>query len=197
MNDQAHSTREMIEEAALRLFAMKGYPQTSMEEIAKDVGISKPAIYHHFESKERLFRSILDNARKEQDRIMDEVRAGNLSLHDAIEQLIRRVIQFIREKPDWARLILLIHQIPGDMKNMLDLNRLEEENRAVFIGLVKHSMAGFKLRPGLTMENFADFLMGVFYAFVAKGLLMGETYDMDTTPRVVRDIVLYGSFEKA
>jgi AcrR family transcriptional regulator len=45
---------------AQQLFASKGYNGTSMNDIVKESGVSKGAIYNHFESKERLFMSLLN-----------------------------------------------------------------------------------------------------------------------------------------
>lgn len=52
------STYERILLAAYDYFAENGYEKASMSEIAKLVGISKPALYHHFESKEALFEAL-------------------------------------------------------------------------------------------------------------------------------------------
>ena len=51
-------THTQIMDTAERLFAMKGFDGTSMNDIVKDSGVSKGAIYGHFESKERLFLSL-------------------------------------------------------------------------------------------------------------------------------------------
>lgn len=56
--DQWNETHQTIMNTALRLFATKGYNGTSMNDIVKDSGVSKGAIYSHFESKERLFLSL-------------------------------------------------------------------------------------------------------------------------------------------
>jgi AcrR family transcriptional regulator len=45
-------------DSAERLFATKGFNGTSMNDIVKESGLSKGAIYGHFESKERLFLSL-------------------------------------------------------------------------------------------------------------------------------------------
>lgn len=52
-------TREVILKTALELFADKGYDATSMREIAEKIGISKPALYYHFDSKEDIVRGVL------------------------------------------------------------------------------------------------------------------------------------------
>jgi AcrR family transcriptional regulator len=52
-------TRERILEAALTLFAEKGYEATSMRQIAEQLGITKAALYYHFDSKADIVRTML------------------------------------------------------------------------------------------------------------------------------------------
>jgi AcrR family transcriptional regulator len=57
--DQAGgSTRERILDVALDLFTDQGFDGTSMREIAERLHISKPAIYHHFASKEEILMAL-------------------------------------------------------------------------------------------------------------------------------------------
>ncbi|MGC4946656.1 TetR/AcrR family transcriptional regulator [Streptomyces sp. DT224] len=51
--------RRAIVEAALRVFAQAGYAQASLDVIAAEAGVSKPTIYNHLGSKEKLFRYVL------------------------------------------------------------------------------------------------------------------------------------------
>ncbi|MBN2017292.1 MAG: TetR/AcrR family transcriptional regulator [Candidatus Cloacimonetes bacterium] len=54
-------TKDLIVQTALKLFLSKGFNETSMNEIAVEVGISKPAIYHHFKNKDELVQAIFDH----------------------------------------------------------------------------------------------------------------------------------------
>ena len=53
------STKESILEEALRQFSQKGFDGTSMSDIAKPLGITKAALYKHFESKQQIFDEII------------------------------------------------------------------------------------------------------------------------------------------
>jgi len=55
-------TKQRIIRTALKLFLRKGYDRASMQEIARGAGVTKGGVYHHFESKEHLFREALDFA---------------------------------------------------------------------------------------------------------------------------------------
>jgi AcrR family transcriptional regulator len=52
-------TRQRIQEVARELFAAKGVQRTSLQDIADRLGLTKPALYYHFASREELVRSIV------------------------------------------------------------------------------------------------------------------------------------------
>ncbi|HEY9290773.1 MAG TPA: TetR/AcrR family transcriptional regulator [Microlunatus sp.] len=52
-------TKQRIQDVARELFAERGVQRTSLQEIANRLGISKPALYYHFSSREELVRSIV------------------------------------------------------------------------------------------------------------------------------------------
>lgn len=54
------NTRGRILDAALGVFALKGYHDTRMDEIVDESGTSKGSIYFHFPNKERLFLALVD-----------------------------------------------------------------------------------------------------------------------------------------
>jgi len=58
-NRSEHSRRHVLD-AALNLFSHQGYRATTMREIADKAGVSTGNVYHHFEDKEQIFRTLLD-----------------------------------------------------------------------------------------------------------------------------------------
>ena len=59
-NKSTDNSKEQILEAAMKVFVKKGYSQTRMEDIAEVSGLSKGAIYHHYDSKKNLFLALID-----------------------------------------------------------------------------------------------------------------------------------------
>ncbi|WP_142825989.1 TetR/AcrR family transcriptional regulator [Planococcus soli] len=57
--------RTELMKQAVHLFSLKGFHQTSVQEVAQAVGISKGAFYKHFDSKENLFIEILKQYHEE------------------------------------------------------------------------------------------------------------------------------------
>ena len=53
-------TKEIIIQKSFVLFLTKGYKEVSVNEIHKECGVSKGAFYHHFVSKDALYKEVLD-----------------------------------------------------------------------------------------------------------------------------------------
>lgn len=56
----AAPTRDRIMEAAIDLFTEQGFDKTSLREVAERVGVTKAALYYHFQSKEELLASLIE-----------------------------------------------------------------------------------------------------------------------------------------
>ena len=58
--ERSERSRGQILDAALKLFAHRGYGATSVRDIAELAHLSKGNVYHHFPDKEAIFRALLD-----------------------------------------------------------------------------------------------------------------------------------------
>jgi len=82
------SRLQIIIDKASVLFHEKGYRATSLDDIAKELGITKPAIYHYIESKEELlfiiYRQVFDSAFKQ----ISKVTVSHLSPDEKLRHII-------------------------------------------------------------------------------------------------------------
>lgn len=76
---EANVRKNEILDAAARLFAEKGFDNTSTSDIMSAVGIAKGTLYHHFKSKEDIMDSLIE---RQTTQILDRARkaAGDTSL---------------------------------------------------------------------------------------------------------------------
>lgn len=91
--------REEILDAALELFAQKGYDRVSVREIAREAGLSQAGLLHHFSTKEELFLEVL---RRRDDRDGDPINHRHLH---SVEHLISAVTHNASE-PGLVRLFV-------------------------------------------------------------------------------------------
>ena len=92
--------RKKILKTAGRLFAQRGYFGTSMNEIAKEVGVGKSALYYHFESKEALCRELMTGSCKELKGRLKKTVENSLTPVDILFNLIKTFLDFRLEHPE-------------------------------------------------------------------------------------------------
>ena len=85
--------RESILRAASELFARQGYPGTSMNDLARACGISKPLLYHYVSDKYQLLLEITEGHVSRLEALVAEVSALKLAPQDALRQMIARFVQ--------------------------------------------------------------------------------------------------------
>ena len=66
-------TKERIRETALELFSEKGYPGTSMSDIAGRMGLTKAALYKHYAGKQEIFDAIVEATAARYQRYTDQI----------------------------------------------------------------------------------------------------------------------------
>ncbi|GEM82427.1 TetR/AcrR family transcriptional regulator [Meiothermus hypogaeus] len=69
-------TRQALLQKARKAFAERGYAATSMEDLARTLGLTKAAVYHHFASKRALLEALLEEGFQETQRALS--RPGTL-----------------------------------------------------------------------------------------------------------------------
>jgi AcrR family transcriptional regulator len=62
---QGDVTKAALIREARELFGQHGYVDTSLDEVAAKAGVTKGALYHHFEGKEGLFRAVFEQVHRE------------------------------------------------------------------------------------------------------------------------------------
>ncbi|MCT4507276.1 MAG: TetR/AcrR family transcriptional regulator [Tepidibacter sp.] len=87
-------TGKKIKEASLELIAERGYCQTTLSLIAKRVGIKKPSIYSHFQSKEEIFFSILEDEIKKLNAYMENIY-NDIEKYELEEMLYIIIYRFV------------------------------------------------------------------------------------------------------
>lgn len=89
------STKDIILDVAIELFAEKGYNRVSIREIATAVGIKGSSIYNHFKSKEDIMETLLSLFKEESDK-----HFGSFYMDMNLDSLIETVaIEELLEKP--------------------------------------------------------------------------------------------------
>jgi AcrR family transcriptional regulator len=100
---QGEETRSKLLAAAGELFGARGYNDTSLDDIVAAAGVTKGALYHHFEGKEDLFRVLFEQVKRDvseqvgttflQPDAWKALLAGSVAIVDAhLDPAVRRIV---------------------------------------------------------------------------------------------------------
>lgn len=159
------STRTRIQQEAARLFVASGYHGVSMREVAEAVGVTKPALYHHYADKEALFLAMLDGALAGLSRLIKHASAQQ----GVRAQLQTLVDELVASAPE-QRVGL---QLASELRHVTPERRaaFEGEYRRVWMGglaaLFEAAVARGELRTDLPATALARAFLAITYPLVS------------------------------
>src|SRR5258708_9690599 len=106
--------------AATRLFAAHGFEGTALQDIADAVGVSKPAVLHHFPSKEHVRQAVLDGILTHWNEALPRLLLAATASQDRFDAVFGETHRFFAADPDRARLIVReALDRPAEMRKLL------------------------------------------------------------------------------
>jgi TetR/AcrR family transcriptional regulator len=91
--------------AAMRLFAAHGFEGTALQDIADAVGVSKPAVLHHFPSKEHVRQAVLDEILSHWNEALPRLLLAATGSGDRFDAVFGELYRFFSTNPDRARVL--------------------------------------------------------------------------------------------
>ncbi|MCB9155503.1 MAG: TetR/AcrR family transcriptional regulator [Caldilineaceae bacterium] len=166
------STRDKILDAALNIFAAKGYYDTRMDEIVDESGSSKGSIYFHFPNKERLFLALVDQFANLLERrvieSIDQYEEGIGRVRAALEAIVATFGRYRRP----AKLMLI--QAAG-LGAPFEQKRQEINDRFARLigGYLRDAIRVGDIEP-VDVEVVSYAWMGAIYAVIIRWVYTGE-----------------------
>ena len=106
--------REEILETALRLFSERGVSDVSTRDIAGMVGISQPALYAYFQSRDDLLAELSERAFEELEQRMRALPEDAVTDRNALLRVCRVYIDFGLERPAAYRVAFMLEKRKSD-----------------------------------------------------------------------------------
>jgi AcrR family transcriptional regulator len=162
----AVTRREELLAIAARLFAERGFKNTTVRDIADAAGILSGSLYHHFDSKEAMVDELLDSFQQELWVRYDAIEASDRTPRQKLEDVVRASFDAI----DQHHSEVAIFQTDAAYLGAFDrFAYLEERNvrfRTLWTGLLAEGVASGELRSDLDVELVYRFLRDTVWVAV-------------------------------
>jgi AcrR family transcriptional regulator len=154
---------ESVLRGAVKVFNERGYDGTSMEDLSRELGITKSAIYHHVPGKEELLRLAVDRALDGLFAVLDEISAMEAPAIARLEELARRSVLLLVAELPFVTLLLRVRGNTAAERRALARRRAFD---AAVADLVSQARDEGDLRPDLDPALAARLLYGMINSVV-------------------------------
>jgi AcrR family transcriptional regulator len=134
--------KQRILEAAISLFAQKGFASVGVREIAKEANVNIAMISYYFEGKVGILRSVLEAFFDQYSQMLRNAVDEGKSTEEGIRRLISHMVDFVRENTELA--LVAYNELPLDLP---ELAEVKAEKITRMIGILSGLIKRFGLDP--------------------------------------------------
>ena len=158
--EQGQATRRELVAIATRLFVAHGYHGTSIDAVLTEAGISRGALYHHFDGKDALFEAVLDQVEHD---VAERVAMAARGIEDPVEALRAGCHAWLRlaRDPTIRRVAL------NDAPSVVGWEKWREIDERYAFGMLKATL-GAVAAQGRTRQELVEVLGHMLLAALAE-----------------------------
>jgi len=167
--------RRLLLDAAVRVFARKGYHASRVGDIAEEAGVAYGLLYHYFGSKEDVLRSVFRETWRALIETIESVEESGDPPREQLRKVAEILLRSWRRDPDLVRVLVLevtrSQHLPGEMDEIVEAFAAIQE-------IVERGQADGSIRSDLD----ARLASYVFYGAVEElltGWVLGRLPDGD------------------
>jgi AcrR family transcriptional regulator len=215
MNDMRSERKRQREEAnrlfilaaAERVFALKGYTLSTMDDIAKEAQFSKATLYHYFEGKRKILFEIILNSFDEAIQGLKRISEKKVSEKTKLKEITRFALGHFENKRNISRIFLMekslintiFHQSSEDQRSFYkeenafleDLRNKKEGMLGLLIRVFDEGIAAGEFRK-MNTHDAAHAFEAMFHGFYFTKFWYEKEYSLESATRLIHDFFLCG-----
>lgn len=140
------SVRKRLIDAAILLFTNRGYAATSVREIVEMAGVTKPALYYHFQSKEGIYLAILEELLGLADEAIAANRVLEGTARERLEGFLVGIFRVFETRKAEVRMMNAVFWGPAQGAPPFDFEVFHEKLKTVIAEIAAEGIAAGDLR---------------------------------------------------
>lgn len=175
------STKGKVMEAALRVFAERGYAGASVRDIAALAGVTKPVVYYHFGSKAGLYQALLDQCLDISLQALKDASQGP-TVRDQLVRFIGTMLKLAQHNTDRIRVVVQTYSTaPGQIPEEITFRDRLLARFDWLRGIIQAGIDGGEIE-GKNADLLALSIMGQTHFLMTSMLVFGPDHNMANLP---------------
>ena len=175
--------RDIIQ-VAIRIISRKGIQELTIRNLARDLGITEPAIYRHFQSKSDILAAMLEYLHRDTIAIFDQVQDGESAL-DRLRDYFSRLFERLRQNPATAAVVFSDEAFMNDDRLAATVRALVELTIDNTTNLLTLARENGEIRADVDEYDLATMLAGGVRLLVRRWHMSGNGWDLAAQGRSV------------
>lgn len=186
------SRRRRIREAAVTVFATKGFHETRVSDIAKEAGVAHGLVYHYFSGKDQLLQDVFRRTWTHIEMGLRTIERTDTTAADKLAEVVRLLLGSYRMDPNLVRVVVLEVARSGHLRAQVDEI---VQAFAIIERIIAAGQVGGELRDDIP-SRLVSFVFWGAIDEVLTGWVFGTLDDSDVdvsqAERAVVELVLGG-----
>lgn len=162
---------------AMEIIAKKGIQGFTIKNLSKEIGISEPAIYRHFENKVAILITILDNFKEMMEMMSTSIMKSDNIAIEKIEHLLLTMLDKFIEQPTIVSVIFSEEIFKNEIVLKNKIVEIQNLNQSMIENIIEKGQADNNVRKDIDKNTLALIFMGAFRLLVKRWDL--NDYNLD------------------
>lgn len=184
------NTKELILEAACRLFSERGYDAVGVQELCEAVNVTKPTLYYYFGSKKGILKALVDLKGGKLLETLERACVDKGDFFASIMEILKAEIAFAKNNQMYFRLHCNLLRAPKNAEYFEVYEEMRDKLKKLFLDFFIASTAVFGNMRG--KEQLYSTLFHNQVLALVEGVLSGEIRDNEKEIYTVTHSFIYG-----
>lgn len=183
---------EIIQNAAIALFAIKGFSESTIIDIAHKAAVSKKSIYHHFSNKKQILVSLLERIwQRLADEMIDLAKNTEFDPLEKIDIMIDRTIDVFADNPQLTLVFFNEHN-PVIRGNYDSLNAHYVHYLKAFAHIFEHGIQKDYINPHIDGRVFLFFVHGGLRSLLNEWAMHPDLFPLEKIRESIKYQIKHG-----
>jgi len=194
--EEAAITREKLVKAALLVFSRKGYASTTLEDVAREGGVTRGAVYWHFGSKAELYNELMAEFSARASSIVQTAASEGGNLTDIIHRVFVRLLEAVENDPTLREIMEInLFKTERSLELLTGQQQRLESSRALLesiAAVMAEGAASGELRSDLDEMEMARAFLAMNNGAIYLWLSDPTAFSLRTSAPSLADIYMQG-----